>query len=211
MAFYKDDGATLVYIVVLAWNHWEMTAACLHSILQMSYPYYAVILVDNWSTDGTANFVRQSFPEVTVLAQPRNLGFAAGCNVGIRHALAQGAEFVFLLNNDTLVDPNVLDVLVQRAMSLPRAGVLAPRICYMNDPERLWFAGSKLHHLTLEAMNFGPEGPRSSSEGALSSVDYLFGTALLIRRAVLEKTGLFDEAFFMYYEDMDFSLRAREA
>jgi hypothetical protein len=199
----------LVYIVILTLNHRDMTADCLRSVLQMTYPHYRVVIVDNGSTDGTVEFVKERFPDVTVIANSRNLGFAAGCNVGIRHAMAEGADYVLLLNNDTLVPPDLLDHLI--AQALPNAGILMPRISYSDEPGRLWFAGSRRHWLTLDARDFGPYGPRQIHDNELCAVDYVFGTAMLIRRAVLERVGLFDEAFFMYYEDMDFCLRVRAA
>ncbi|MGH2541898.1 MAG: glycosyltransferase family 2 protein [Ardenticatenaceae bacterium] len=202
----------MVYIIILTWNNVNVTVACLESVLGLTYRTYRVMVVDNGSEDGTVAVVRERFPSVAVIENDRNLGFAAGCNVGIRHALAAGAAYVFLLNNDTIVPPDLLDVMVAQAEALPDVGILAPMLRYLDDPTRLWFAGSRRHWLTLESVEFGPLGPRQQTDGAeRRAVDYIFGTAMLIPRRVLEDVGLFDEAFFLYYEDMDLCLRIQAA
>jgi len=163
--------------------------------------------VDNGSRDGTVDFIREKFPAVKVIANSCNLGFAAGCNVGIRYAVSKRADYVLLLNNDTLVAPDFLDKLIAHAQVLPNAGILAPKIVYADGSGRLWFAGGHCHPITLDVVSSG----LSTSNSEPQPVDYVFGTAMLIRKNVLEDVGLFDELFFMYYEDMDFCLRARRA
>ena len=201
----------LVHIIILTWNHWQATAVCLHSLAQLTYPNYQIIVVDNGSSDNTSDNIRQQFPHVTLIANEQNLGFAAGCNVGLRHAFAQGADYVLLLNNDTIASANLLDSLVQQAHTLPNVGILTPMLSYLDDPDKLWFAGSQRHPLTLEATSFGPTGPRHKRQPQLQTVDYIFGTAMFLPTAVLRRVGLFDERFFFYYEDMDLCLRVQAA
>ncbi|MCI0398881.1 MAG: glycosyltransferase family 2 protein [Chloroflexi bacterium] len=204
--------APLVYIVILTWNHWELTQACLASLQRLTYPNHCVLVVDNGSNDGTVDLVRRHFPAATVLANAQNLGFAGGCNVGIRHALANQAEYVFLLNNDTVVPPELLDVLVVQANELPNVGIVAPALTYFDKPDQLWFTGSRRHWLTLESVDFGPLGPRRHVRpDEHHELDYIFGTAMFIPTSLFRQVGLFDEAFFMYYEDMDFCLRVQSA
>jgi len=197
----------LVYIIILTWNHWELTFRCLSSVLRITYPNYQVVIVDNGSRDGTVDFIREKFPMIKIIANSCNLGFAAGCNVGIQYAASKGADYVLLLNNDTLVAPDFLDKMIAHAQVLPKAGILAPKIVYADGSGRLWFAGGHCHPLTLDVVSLG----LSTSNNEPQPVDYVFGTAMLIRKNVLEEIGLFDELFFMYYEDMDFCLRARKA
>jgi GT2 family glycosyltransferase len=202
----------LVFIIILSWNHWEITADCLRSLERLTYPNHRILLVDNGSTDGTVESLPKEFPNVILLANRQNLGFAPGCNVGIKYALTQRADFVLLLNNDTVVPEDLIDVLVNRAKILPDAGVLAPMLRYHDRSGRIWFAGSRRHWLTLESVDSGPEIPRRHTRtDELHTVDYIFGTAMMIPTAVLQKVGLFDEHFFMYYEDLDFCLRIQEA
>jgi GT2 family glycosyltransferase len=201
-----------VHIVILTWNQVELTVTCLESVFRLTYPTYGVTVVDNGSEDDTVTVVRSRFPEATVIENGGNLGFAAGCNIGMRHALDAGAAYVLLLNNDTVVPTDLLDILVARAEILPDAGILTPMLRYLDDPSKFWFAGSKRHWLTLEAVEFGPLGPRGSIQAAQQrEVDYIFGTAMLVPARVLKEVGLFDEAFFLYYEDMDLCLRVQAA
>ncbi len=202
----------LVAIILLTWNHWEVTAACLNSLGRLTYPRYRLLVVDNGSTDATLPSLRSQFPHIVCIENGANLGFAAGCNIGIRHALAGEADYIFLLNNDTLVEPDLLDALVAAAQQLPDAGILAPQMRYADKPEQLWFTASRRHPWTLEARDFGPLGPRRHVQADTpQAVDYIFGTAMLIPAAALRRVGLFDEAFFMYYEDMDLCLRMQAA
>ncbi len=201
-----------VHLIILTRNHWHLTQTCLTSLQTLTYPNHQTVVVDNGSTDETLANLARDFPTLPVIANGENLGFAAGCNVGIRHALAEGTDYVLLLNNDTVAPPNLLDTLMAEAGRLPDAGILTPALHYLDKPEQLWFAGSRRHPLTLESVDFGPVGPRRHTEADRQHVvDYIFGTAMLLPRNVLEKVGLLDESYFMYYEDMDYCLRVQAA
>lgn len=201
-----------VLIILLTWNHWEVTAACLHALSRLTYPNYDVLVVDNGSADGTPDHIRADFPAVDLIENGRNLGFAAGCNVGLRQALAQQVDYALLLNNDTLVEPDMLAQLIAAAGQLPDAGLLAPQMRYADRPAAIWFSASRRHPWTLEARDFGPQGPRRHMPaGGPIAVDYIFGTAMLLSARALRAVGGFDEAFFMYYEDMDLCLRLQAA
>jgi GT2 family glycosyltransferase len=204
-------GKPSVYIITLTWNHRDVTSAFLRSISAIDYPAVQTILVDNASCDGTADYVRREFPSVTVIENERNLGFAAGCNVGIRHALEAGADYVFLLNNDTQVEANVVSALVSWAEAHPHDGLLTPLIRYADEGDQVWFAGSRRGRLTLDSENFGPGRPERVPIQHSREVDYVMGCAMFIRVEALRQVGLFDETFFMYHEDMDLSLRVQNA
>jgi len=199
----------LVYAVILNWNRCEDTLACLASLSRLDYPNLRVLLVDNGSSDGTPEAVARQFPDVEVIVNESNLGFAAGCNVGLRHALERGADYIFLLNNDTLVDPAALNHLI--ALSGPNVGIVAPKIYYAADPTRIWSVGGMRHPLTLEKTGDGRGQIDVGQWDDVMERDYLVGCALLLSRRLLTEVGLFDERFFMYYEDSDLSLRARQA
>lgn len=208
----RHQTAPTVYVIILTFNRWEITSACLSSLIQQDHPDYQIVVVDNGSTDGTVEKIHQKYPAINVIANEINLGFAAGCNVGIRKALENKADFILLLNNDTVVPHNLLSIMVRRAQELPDAGILTPRLYHYNDPESLWFAGSRRHWLLLEAVDFGPnEARRYIKPDELHTLDYIFGTAMLVPTEVFKEVGLFDESFFLYYEDMDFCLRVQSA
>lgn len=201
----------LVYVVILTWNHKDVTADCLQSVSAVDYPRLGAIVVDNASQDGTAEFVRRTFPHVRVVENERNLGYAAGCNVGIRYALERGADYVLLLNNDTLVQPNLVELLASWAEAHPDDAILTPLIRYADEPERVWCAGSRRRRLTLDSQDFGPGRPERVPIDHVREVDYVMGCAMFVRAETFRQIGLFDESLFFYYEDLDFSLRAQAA
>jgi len=198
----STDGPA-VAIVILNWNRPEDTAACLRSLEAQTYRNWQVIVVDNGSTDDSVPRLRADFPAVQIVVNERNLGFAGGCNVGVRRALDGAAEWVLLLNNDTVLDSRCLSELLDPRLS--QYGILAPMIHHYDAPQRLWSAGARR----------GPGLPDNLREqdirGDVISVDYVTGCAMLVRRTIFESVGLLDERFFMYYEDSEFCARARRA
>lgn len=206
------DTTPPVTIILVTWNHWPVTAVCLSLLQTLTYPRYKLLVVDNGSTDETVPTIRAHYPSVTLIENGRNLGFAAACNIGMRYAIHQGAAYVLLLNNDTQFAPDFLDKLIADVQKLPDVGIAAPALSYEDQPDQLWFTGSKRHPWTLEAVDFGHDGPRRHTQpDQQHAVDYIFGTVMLLPTAVLQQVGLFDEAFFMYYEDMDLCLRVQAA
>jgi GT2 family glycosyltransferase len=199
------------FVLILTWNRWDVTIDCLRSVLDMTYANFDVLVVDNASQDGTPECVARIFPNVRVIENERNLGFAAGCNVGLRYALAHGADYILLLNNDTVVDPCLLTYLIGWTDAHPEAGLVMPTIFCFDMPNRIWSIGGRRHRLTLDVVPMATWKPPPKEEEQGRVVDYIYGTAMLIRRTVLEEVGLFDEAFFMYYEDLDLCLRTQRA
>lgn len=208
----KPEPDPLVYIIILTWNNWEDTAVCLSALQQLTYSSYQVVVVDNGSTDETVVQVKSAYPQIHLIQNGRNLGFAAAANMGMRYAIERYADYVFLLNNDATVSPVLLEELIEQVAILPDVGIATPPLSYRDKPQTLWFAGSKRHWLTLESIDFGPVGPRRhSSADVCHPVDYIFGTAMLVPTPVLQHVGLFDENMYLYYEDMDLSLRIQTA
>jgi len=197
-----------VYVIMLTYNHSEDTRQALISLQRLTYPNVRLVIVDNQSTDETVSMVRRDFPEVMVLVNASNLGFAAGVNVGIRYVLEFGAKLVLLINNDVVVAPDMLDCLV--AAMEEDIGATAPLIYQLEDPTRIWSAGFARHPSLLE-MRGGARGELDIGKWiAPFEVDYLLGCALLLDCDVLRKVGFFDERYFFYYEDLDLSLRMQE-
>jgi len=197
----------LVYVVLANWNRAADTVECLESLMQQSYPNVRLLVVDNASTDGSSQVIEQCFPQVEQVLNQKNLGFTGGYNAGMRVALKAGADFVFVLNNDTLLEPNAIQLLVD-ASSPEDVGMVSPMIFYSADPDKIWSAGGTVSKLTLEITdNHG----REKTFSKITERDFLSGCAILIKRSVLEKVGLFDEDFVSYYEDSDLSLRVRQA
>jgi GT2 family glycosyltransferase len=195
----------LVMIITLNWNRKDDTLTFLRSCAALHYPRLQLVVVDNASDDGSPAAITAAFPQVTQLLNAANLGFAAGMNVGLRYALAHNADYVFLANNDTVLAPDLIDRLVAAAEER-QAAMAAPAIYYTSAPERLWWLGGQLRPWLLEIRRY--ERPPTSEP---FPVDFITGCGMLISRAALDAIGLFDERFFMYYEDSDFCLRAHRA
>ena len=196
---------------MLTWNGLEDTLACLASLEASTWPELEVIVVDNGSVDGTGSAIRSQYPAVVLVQNGRNLGFAAGNNVGIRVALTHETDAVLVLNNDTIVPVDAVERLVGALGEDPSAGACSPVISYSEAPERLWFAGA-----TYDPMR-GRAGRASAYESGASlpsrpvRIDRAAGAAMLVRRQVVEAVGLFAEELFYLHEDVDWSLRIRAA
>ena len=188
-----------------------MTAECVRSLLKMTVKDYEIIVVDNGSKDGSVEYLRGQFPELTILSQDHNLGFAAGCNVGIKLAMERGAKYVLPLNNDTIVDADFLKELEHVAEEHAQAAMVSPKIYFWDLPDRLWWAGGKFSLWTGIAKHLGRKELDSGQFGGNMEIDWATGCAVLMKCDVLRKTGLFDELFFGNGEDLDLSLRIRKA
>ena len=203
----------LIWIVVLNWNGLSDTLICLDSLRRLRYGERRVVVVDNGSRDESVAVLRRmaSPADFELVEVDRNLGYAGGNNLGIRHALERGADFVLVLNNDTTVDPALLDQLLAAADRNPAAGCFAPWIFYMHDPERLWF--TRAEWAREDAAFTAPGKGRLASELPSDPMptEYACGAALFFRADVARKVGMLDERFFLVYEDSDWCFRARRA
>jgi GT2 family glycosyltransferase len=200
-----------LFTIVLNWNGMEDLMECLRSIKNSTY-YNDIIVVDNGSTDGSVSAVAQLFPDAAVIETGKNLGFGAN-NVGISRAIQDGADYVLLLNNDTWVDPECFGRLIQVAEKNPQVGILSPRICYYSDPELIWYDGGSLEKVNgfWKHRHVNENAHVATVSDEAREVDYICGCAMLIRRKVIEHIGGLNSQFFMYWEDGDFSLRAKNA
>lgn len=201
--------APRVTIVILNWNRPEDTLTCLHSLAAGDYPAWHAIVVDNGSTDDSVSRIRTQFPEAEILVNEHNLGFAGGANVGLAHAVAAGDPYILLLNNDTEVEPTALRTLVAAAEERPRAGMLTPLILY-TEGGQIWFAGAYRRRF-LPGISMPAYRQRRSLPPQPVSLDYATGCAILLRWEMLLEVGLFDQSYFMYWEDLDLGERTRRA
>jgi GT2 family glycosyltransferase len=199
----------LVFAVTLNWNQADNTLACLESLTQLEGIRCTILLVDNASTDDSVLKVRQRFPQVEILVNPSNLGFGKGFNLGMRVAYQAGADYVFIINNDTYLAPDTLSILLQHAAD--DVGILAPVIYYASQPAVIWAIGGKVNPLNLEVAEKGRGTVNTGNWPSDLEHDFVTGCAMLLPRHTLEKVGFFDEAFQMYYEDADFCRRVRQA
>jgi GT2 family glycosyltransferase len=204
-----------VCCVVLTWNDKENLLECLESMSKMTYSSLEIVVSDNGSTDGTLEALDRHFPGVTVLANGKNLFWAGGNNVGIEYAMAHGADYVFLLNNDIAVDPELVSELVRVGESDPAIGVLGPKIYYYDENglegRTIWYAAARIFLWRGIAAHVGIRELDEGQYDQVGPTDYVTGCALMIKREVVEKIGLIDPIYVAYGEDMDWSHRARLA
>jgi GT2 family glycosyltransferase len=200
-----------VTVIIVNWNGKAVTLDCLASLQQVRYPAMHVSVVDNGSSDGSVEAIRGQFPAVEVLALGQNRRFAGGNNAGIQKALDAGADFVLLLNNDTVVDPDFVTALVGRFQQEKRCGMVVPKIYYHQTPDLLWYAGGEISFWTGTMRHRGiREVDRGQYDSAVET-GYATGCCILTSREVISRTGVLDESFFIYGEDADWSMRIRRA
>jgi GT2 family glycosyltransferase len=205
-------GCPKIAIVILNWNGLLDTLECLGSIQKIVYPNYTVVVIDNGSKGNDVEIIRRNFGNsVCVIENEKNLGFAGGCNVGIRWALSSGAKYVLLLNNDTVVDPNFLMELVNVSQIDMQTGIVGPKIYYYEQPNRIYSAGGRVNFWTGKAPNIGIREIDDGRFDNIEEVDYVTGAALLIKEETIEKIGLLSEIYFAYYEETEWCLKARKA
>jgi GT2 family glycosyltransferase len=198
-----------VAIIIVIWNGRQDTVECLESLRKDTYLHKRLIVVDNGSSDDSVAWIRERFPETTVIENHANLGFTGGNNVGIRQAAAEGAEYVYLLNNDTTVEPDALSTLVDVAEKEPRFGLLAPVMHYFDPPRDIWFAGSRI--LLKAGLMVHDNSRQPARSDAPYEVPWVSGCAILMRMSLARRMQGFDDRYYLTFEDVDLSLRVREA
>lgn len=197
-----------VFVIIVNWNGRADTLECLRSLGTGCYRNKNIIVVDNGSVDGSVAVIRRDFPAVTLIETGRNLGFTGGNNAGIAVALQSGADYIYLLNNDTVSEPDAIEVLIAAAEGNPQFGLLTPRINYFDRKSEPWFAGSILDLTRGLAVHDNNSVPARSDR--IRELEWASGCAMLIRRGVLEQIAGFDDKFFLSWEDVDLSLRLRK-
>ena len=208
----RPKGATpKVSIIVLNWNGKSVTSECLDSLMKVDYANFEVILVDNNSQDGSQEHFKRNYGWVRLIENEENFGFTGGNNVGIDCALENQSDYILLLNNDTIVDSLFLAELISVAESDEQIGLLNPKIYYYGQPERIWYAGGKISPITGIAWHIGRKEFDTGQYDVQREVDFITGCAFLIKKEVIDKIGVLDEKFFIYSEDVDWTLRALKA
>lgn len=200
----------LVALIVVNWNGCQDTLTCLDSISKNDYKNIMTILVDNASTDNTVEEVRKKFPGVLIISNPKNVGYGAAANRGIERALLSGAKYVFPLNNDMILEHDCIIRGVEILDKDENVGAVAPKIFWMDQPDMVYSAGMVidfLFYVQLKRQNLGEK----ATKGKLNAPrDVDAAGIFLIRGRAIEKSGMFDEDYFLYLEDVDFCLRIKE-
>lgn len=229
------------YILILNWNAWQDTVECLESVFHNAYSDYKVIVCDNGSKDGSIEHIKawassklipyieynqvqaetggdsaQEAFRLIIIRSDHNLGFAGGNNIGLRYILRQDdVSYVWLLNNDTVIHPDSLRHLVQRMLEKKDAGICGSTLIYYHDAKRIQAFGGAVYNKWLGVSRhiggFAPVGERIDSIRVEEKMDYVVGASMLITKQFLQHVGLLSEDYFLYFEELDWAIRARQS
>ena len=199
----------LVSIITINFNNISVTLDLLLSIRECTYKNLEIIVVDNGSDLNPTEMIEEIFPEVKAVRSSKNLGFAGGNNLGIQYA---NGEYIFFVNNDTLFAENLIEELIKPFYENESIGIISPKVIYYEKPNIIQYAGAtEINSLTGRNKVIG-QGKNDNNK--LFKSDFTFfahGAAMIIRRSIVEKVGVFPEIFFLYYEELDYSYRIRKA
>ncbi len=198
-----------VGIVISNYNGWQDTVQCLASLQKQTCQDFEIILLDDASTNDSVQQLQKHLTEHTVfLPQQANSGFAAVNNVGMRRALADGCDWVLLLNNDTVAAPDFLETLLRQT---PAGAVSCPKMLFLDPPDEIWFAGGELDRTTGKVRHLGGHEKDGPAFGKKKQVSFITFCCVLLPRQVIEQVGFLDETLFMYCEDVDYCIRLADA
>jgi GT2 family glycosyltransferase len=218
------ESKTKIFVIIVNWNGWKDTIVCLDSLKKVKqiHATLTIIVVDNGSTNESVPMIRKKFPEMTLLETHKNLGFSGGNNVGMRYALEHGADFVWLLNNDTFVDSGILSCL--STFKDPSVGIIGNKIYFAPGHEFhasrysarqkgrvLWYAGGLIDWNNVYASHRGVDEVDHGQYDTPEETQFITGCSMIIRRAVIENIGYLDDNYYLYLEDLDYCLRAKKA
>ena len=198
-----------VSIVLVNWNNVNDSVECLESLRQCTYPNYEVTVVDNGSDGNDVGILNEKFGNyIRLIENEKNLGFAKGCNIGIRDALDRGADYIALLNNDTIVTPGFLDEIVSAVCSEEKAGIAGGKILCHEFPDTIWFAGGEIDYRTGKTPIVGSGEVDRGQYDRIADVDWICSCYMFISGDLLRTIGMLDERFFFGWEDADLCVRA---
>ncbi len=212
-------------IIILSFNVKDDLLDCLQSLqeLTISNDQVMTIVVDNHSIDDSAALVKKSFPKIKLIENSENIGFSAANNLGIKYALENGADYIFLLNPDTLVSKNLISELVEAMSKDSQVGVLSPKIYFAPGFEFhkdkyqkkdlgkvFWYAGGIVDWKNVLPSHRGVDEIDHGQYDTIEETDFVSGCAMFIRKDVFKKIGFLDERYFLYFEDLDFCQRAKK-
>lgn len=192
-----------VAVVLVNYNGKIYIKQCLNSIFCQTYKNIMVIVVDNCSTDNSPDIIKETYPNVCLIRNNENTGFAKGNNIGIEYALQQGADYILLLNIDTWIDNDMIKYLVQHASP---SIVTVPKIYCDRRLSKIWYAGGEIDYYNGNVYHCAYKDFQK-----IRKVSFACGCCVLIHADILKQVGMFDEKYYLYFEDVDLSIRMLEA
>jgi GT2 family glycosyltransferase len=201
-----------VSVIVLNYHRPDDTIECVNSLLASEAKGFSleIVMVDNSEDSVSCAVLRSRFPGLRLIKTERNLGYAEGNNVGIRHAIETGADYVFILNNDCVVEKDALTKLFSSANRFADAAIVAPLVCFYDEPSKIDSCGTELDWLRLRPKTVRYKDRSDPAVPDIIKAPIIPGSALFLRKQVLQELGLFNPDFFLIHEDSDLCLRSRE-
>ncbi|BDQ04195.1 glycosyltransferase family 2 protein [Ignavibacterium sp.] len=202
-----------ITVIIINWNGLDDTIECVKSLKTTDYENYKITIVDNNSNEFNKTKLKElqeNYKDITLIFNESNLGFSGGNNIGIQQALREGADYILLLNNDTIVEPSSFSKLISVFEHDINAGIASPKINYYDFPDLVWSAGGKISKIRGSGFAIGNIKSDSIKE-EIKEVSFVSGCCMLIKKDLFNKVGLLDEDFFLYLEDTDFCVRVKEA
>lgn len=198
-----------VSIVILNWNGIRDTIECLNSLKHITYTNHEIILVDNGSTDGSVEQLKKTYPEIEIIENQENLGFAEGNNIAIKRVIERGTKYILMLNNDTIVDPGFLSHLVSVLESDVQIGIVGPTVYHYGKKDQIQSAGGRI--VWNKGITYHFTDKQIILNNTLRNVDYIMGCALLTRAELFIKNGYLDKDYFAYWEETEWCVRAKKS
>ncbi len=199
-----------VYAVILNYNGFEDTKNCIRSLKKIDYTNLKIIVVDNASTDGSYDKLKQEFLEISVIVTEYNMGYTGGMNAGAKYAMEHSADYILLSNNDMLYEIDFLRILVEKIESDKTIGIISPKVLYMHDINMIYCAGAEFKLFRCGAVNMFKGMSAKNYGNKTREITSAEGSCLLIRKEVFDKAGYYNDKYFIYFEDIDFSDRVRK-
>lgn len=193
-----------VGIIILTYNAADFITPCIKSIQKNTYPNKQILIVDNDSKDNTVKIIKKQFPEIKIIQTGKDLGYAGGNNVGIKHFQKQNCKYILLINPDTRADKTLVTQLIQTAEKNSTIGTIGPIITYTDYPKKIWFAGGYFNQTFCYTRHPHMNQIITQQEVTSSSTDFITGACLMIRTTILSQTGLLPDKYFLYFEDSFF-------
>jgi GT2 family glycosyltransferase len=199
----------MVSIVSVNYDQPKVTCEMLASLRKVTYPNFEILVVDNASPNNSPDIIKEMYPEIQLIISEKNLGFAGGNNIALKQARG---DYILLLNNDTEVQPNFLDSLVELMESDQKIGITSSKILYFYENNIIQYAGiPPLHPITSRGGSDGDKEVDLGQYNEIKETYYPHGACMMIRKSVLKEVGLLYEGYFLYYEEYDFAERVRKA
>jgi GT2 family glycosyltransferase len=209
-----------VYIIILNWNGWQDTLECLASVVKLNYPNYQVVVVDNGSTDDSVRQIKewvavQGAKHIVLIETGQNLGYAGGNNAGLRYALERGGlDYAWVLNNDTTVDPGALAALVAKMRRENDRVICGSVLLHYEEPLKIWALGGRYDRWFAQGWHIGGDKQYDPGQTAqylkiARRIDYVVGASVFVARHFLTEIGLMSEDYFLFFEELDWAVRAK--